>query len=153
MRLAGVDPYVVPAKFAGGFPSRGSPPRKATRLLDTYLSALSLFTTSFPNPGPQDVPTAARSLGHHKENWQRVVNLHVSCKVSTTAASTDIKFSILLPQVFVSVLSSPQGSPPAARDRGYYSLGLLRLKASWRLPVLPMGAGVGPCAANREQQD
>ena len=68
MSLAGAAPYIVPAGFAGGFPPRGSPPHKVTCLLDNYLSTLSLFTTSFPNPGPQDVPTAARLPGRRREN-------------------------------------------------------------------------------------
>lgn len=72
MSPAGAAPSIVPAGFAGGFPSRGSLPHKVTRLLVDYQSALSLFTTSLPNPGPQDVPTAAHSLGcrgKHREQF------------------------------------------------------------------------------------
>lgn len=82
-----------------------------------------------------------------------MVNLHFSYKAGTASTPTNIEFSILLPEVFVSALLFPQGSPPEAHDQGYYSLGLLPLMPAWGLPMLPMGAGGCPCAVNREQQD
>lgn len=59
-----------------------------------------------------------------------MINLHFSYKASTVATSTDIEFSILLPEVFVSALSFPQGSPPEARDQGYLQLGYAATEAS-----------------------
>lgn len=82
-----------------------------------------------------------------------MANLHFSYKARTAAASTNIKFSTLLPEVCVSALSFPQGWPPEAPDQGCYSLGLLGLKPAWGLPALPVGAGAGPCVLNRELQD
>lgn len=123
MSLAGAAPYGVPAGFAGGFPPWKSLPWEVTCFLDNYLRALSLFSTSFPNPGPQDVPT-------------ELVESSFSYKVRTMATPTDVVLSVLLPWILSQCCHFLKAHLLKPGIKPVYSLGFLWWKLAYGMLMI-----------------
>lgn len=144
--MAGHCQWVLLGQLLMVFPPWRSLPWEVTCLLDNYLRALSLFSTSVPNPGPQDVPTAVHSLGYLTENQDWLTHPSAIKWGPWLHQQTIVLSSIWLPWVFVSVLSFPQGSSLEAWDQACIQSGFSVIEAIIWDADDTMGVGVGPCA-------